>query len=281
MAEKYDPRIIEKHFNEAGLNEWERLVKSPRGLVSLYIHTHYLREYIKSGANVLEVGPGPGRFTIELAKLGARISIVDLSAEQLRLNEQKVEEAGFEHAVVWRKKMDIIDLSELQDSTFDATVCYGGPLSYVFDHADKVMEEMLRVTKPGGFVFLGVMSSLGSWQLFIEDVFDLIEEHGLERIQRLFEDGEVIDKLATDSHQCQMYRWSELKSLLSRHQCDIIEVSACAYLSNNLHTEEKLREAMEKPEVWEAFLQWELGFCKEPGAIDAGTHMIVVLKNSK
>lgn len=38
---------------------------------------------------------------------------------------------------------------------------------------------------------------------------------------------------------------------------------------------------MEKPEVWEAFLRWELEFCKEPGAIDAGTHMVVVLKNSK
>lgn len=281
MSEKYDPKTIEKHFDNGGLNEWERLVKTPRALVSLHIHTHYLREYIKSGANVLEVGPGPGRFTIELAKLGARISIVDLSSEQLKLNEQKVKKAGFEGSVLWRKKMDIIDLSKIPDNSFDATVCYGGPLSYVFEHADKALEEVLRVTVPGGYVFLGVMSSLGSWQLFIEDIFDLVEELGLERIQKLFDDGEVINKLASNGHQCQMYRWSELRSLLQRHPCEIVEASACAYLSNSLHTEEKLRKAMEKPEVWEAFLQWELEFCREPGAIDGGTHMVVVLKDSK
>lgn len=234
MFEKYDPKTIEKHFDKGGLNEWDRLVRTPRDLVSLHIHTHYLREYIKSGANVLEVGPGPGRFTIELAKLGARISIVDLSSEQLKLNEQKIKEAGFEDAVLWRKKMDIIDLSEIPDNNFDATVCYGGPLSYVFEHADKALEEVLRVTEPRGYVFLGVMSSLGTWQLFIEAVFDLVEELDLEKIQKLFEDGDVTGKLASNGHHCRMYRWNELKSLLQKHPCEIVEASACAYLSNSL-----------------------------------------------
>ena len=52
------------------LNEWERLIETPRDLVSLHIHTHYLKQHIKRGDNVLEIGPGPGRFTIELAKIG-------------------------------------------------------------------------------------------------------------------------------------------------------------------------------------------------------------------
>ena len=281
MTEKYDPKIIENFFNNSGVNEWDRLVRTPRDLVSLHIHTHYLREYIKSGDNVLEVGPGPGRFTIELAKLSARISIIDISSEQLKLNEQKVKEAGFEDAVLWRRKMDIVDLSEIPDNSFDATVCYGGPLSYVFEQADKALDEVLRVTKPNGYVFLGVMSSLGTWQLYIEWVFDHVEELGLEKLEKLVKDGELTGKLAANGHHCRMYRWNELQTLLQKHPCEIVEVSACAYISNSLHTEEKLREAMKKPEVWEAFLRWELEFCKEPGAIDGGTHMIVVLKNSK
>lgn len=281
MSEEYDPKIIEKHFDKVGLGEWDRMVKTPRDLVSLHVHTHYLREYIESGTKVLEVGPGPGRFTIELAKLGAVIGVVDLSAEQLRLNELKVKEAGFEDAVLWRKKMDITDLNEIPDNSFEATVCYGGPLSYVFERADRALDELLRVTSPGGYVFLSVMSNLGSWQLLIDVVIDEVERLGLERMQKLFEDGDVVDELATNGHHCRMYRWSGLKSLLQKHSCEIVQASACAYLSNSLHTEEKLRKAMEKPEVWEAFLRWELDFCKEPGAIDGGTHMIVVLKNKK
>ncbi|UCH03358.1 MAG: hypothetical protein JSW05_07100 [Candidatus Thorarchaeota archaeon] len=125
------------------------------------------------------------------------------------------------------------------------------------------------------------MSSLGTWQLFVELVFDEVERLGLETMQKLFEDGDVVDKLASNGHHCRMYRWSDLRSLLQRHACEIVEASACAYLSNSLHTEERLREVMEKPEVWNAFLRWELEFCKEPGAIDGGSHMIVVLKNTK
>ena len=35
---------------------------------------------------------------------------------------------------------------------------------------------------------------------------------------------------------------------------------------------------MEDTERWNMFLKWELDFSKEPGAIDAGTHFIVIFK---
>ncbi len=280
MPEKYDRTVIENYFDSFGLSEWERLVETPRDLVSLHIHTYYLQQYINSGDNVLEIGPGPGRFTIELAKLGARVSIVDVSAMQLKLNEEKLKEAGFGDAVEWRKQMDIIDLSPLKNDNYDSCVVYGGPISYVMENADKALGEVLRVTKPGGYIFLGVMSSLGTWQLLVELVFEIIDDLGLDMMQQLFEDGDVIGKLSPEGHHCHMYRWSELQALLQKHPCEVIEASACGFLSNSLHTEERLRKEMENPETWQAFLNWELEFCKEPGAIDGGTHMVVVLRKT-
>jgi ubiquinone/menaquinone biosynthesis C-methylase UbiE len=280
LPEKYDRTVIEKYFDSYGMSEWERLVETPRDLVSLHIHTHYLQKYIKRGNQVLEIGPGPGRFTIELAKLGARVNIVDVSATQLKLNEEKVKEAGFEDAIQWRKQMDIIDLSKLKDNSYDACVAYGGPISYVMENADKALSEVLRVTKPRGFIFLGVMSSLGTWQLLVELVFDMVEDLGLEMMQQLFVDGDVIGKLSPEGHHCHMYRWSELSALLQKLPCEIIVASSCGFLSNSVHTEERLRKEMANPETWEAFLRWELEFCREPGAIDGGTHMIVVLRKT-
>ena len=104
---KYNPEIITKHFDDPTQGEWERLDKNPIGKVQFYISNHYLQKYIKKGDRVLEIGPGPGRFTIELAKLGAKISIVDISENQLKRNKEKIEELGLEDSVEWRKKLDI------------------------------------------------------------------------------------------------------------------------------------------------------------------------------
>ena len=77
---------------------------------------------------MLEIGSGPGRFTIELARLGARITVTDISAVQLELNAQLVAEAGCEPAVERREVVDVCDLSGYRDREFDAVLAFGGPL---------------------------------------------------------------------------------------------------------------------------------------------------------
>ena len=45
-----------------------------------------LDDFVSAGDRVLEVGAGPGRFTIELATIGATIVVGDVSEVQLELN---------------------------------------------------------------------------------------------------------------------------------------------------------------------------------------------------
>ena len=75
------------------------------------MHRRYLDQYIHAGDHVLDVGAGPGRFTIELARLGATITVADISPRQLELNRAKVREAGYEASVVDRVLVDVADLS--------------------------------------------------------------------------------------------------------------------------------------------------------------------------
>jgi hypothetical protein len=75
-----------------------------------------------------------------------------------------------------------------------------------------------------------------------------------------------------------MFRWSEYRDILSNHSVEILNASAANYLSNGMFNEEYLTELSNDSEKWNMFLKWELDFCKEPGAIDGGTHMIVILK---
>ena len=276
---KYDPKLIESHFERDPTLEWERLDKTPKGKVQFHIHMHFLQKYIKEGDQVLEIGPGPGRFTIELAKLGSKVSIVDISNAQLKANEERVREAGFEDNIVWRRKLDILNLEGVPDNTYDSTVVFGGPLSYVLEFVDQAIEEVIRVTKPRGVILTSVMSCLGTYHHLIKNIFEEFLELGLENIDELTKTGDVLGKMADQgTHQCHMFRWSEYREVLSKHPVEILDASAANYLSNGLFNEEFLTGLMSDPEKWNVFLKWELDFCQEPGAIDGGTHMIAILR---
>src|SRR5947207_2043740 len=72
---------------------------SPRDRVSFELHRRMLAEFVRPGDRVLEIGAGPGRFTIELARLGALVTVTDISPVQLASNERHIHEAGYRDAV--------------------------------------------------------------------------------------------------------------------------------------------------------------------------------------
>src|SRR4030065_577522 len=96
---QYRPEEISQHFDEYGMKEWERLTATPVDEISLHIHAHYLQKYLQPGWRVLEIGAGAGRFTQILAAIGPRLTVADISQEQLRINQQMAAQFGFAQAV--------------------------------------------------------------------------------------------------------------------------------------------------------------------------------------
>jgi ubiquinone/menaquinone biosynthesis C-methylase UbiE len=268
----YDSQTLAKFFDDYGEKEWNRLTATPRDQVSFYIHTHYLQKFIKAGDRVLEAGAGAGRFTIELAKLGANITVGDISNVQLELNEKYVKEVGLEAQVKKRVELDITNLKNFSDHSFDVVVCYGGPVSYVLDKAEQAVSEMLRVTKLGGYLFISVMSLLGVTRSLFENVTTI--ESYPEIVNRVNKDG-TLDK--SNGHTpLKMYRFSELKMLLQQFSCKLVAASAANYLSPG--RDQFLEAHLQDDELRRNFFAWELDYCAEEGAIDGGTHMIVVVQ---
>lgn len=79
----YDSKYTES-FNDAyaGL-EWSRLESTAYGRLQAMIHNDFLKRYIKNGARVLDAGSGPGRFSITVAQLGAKVTVLDISSQQV------------------------------------------------------------------------------------------------------------------------------------------------------------------------------------------------------
>ena len=97
------------------------------------------------GNEILEVAPGPGYFSIELAKLGAyRITGLDISATFVDIARKNAEEAGVD--VDFRNG----NASQMPfpDNKFDFVFCSAAFKN--FTHPVGALREMHRVLRPGG-----------------------------------------------------------------------------------------------------------------------------------
>jgi SAM-dependent methyltransferase len=274
---QYDSKRMAAVFDEYGEREWTRFEDGRTSPISLAVHTHYLRRFVRSGDRVLDVGAGPGRFTVELARIGAIITVADLSPGQLDLNRRTLAEAGLEDRVADRVQADILDLGAFDDDTFDATVCFGGPLSYVLDRADDALAELLRVTRPGGHLLLSVMSLVGATAGSLAGVMEIARTRSAEVIQAVIETGDLPAELSSHAPM-HMYRWSELRDLFERHPCRIVAASASGLSFGRVHRELHLSLTDEERERLTA---WEIELAAEPGAIGIGEHIIAVAQKSE
>jgi SAM-dependent methyltransferase len=260
----YDPEHIARFFDDYGTREWERFDASAMDRVGLEVHLRLLREHITENDRVLDAGAGPGRFTLELARLGATVVAGDISPGQLALHAEKT--ASVEESVESRELLDILDLGRFADKSFDAVVCFGGPLSYVLGEADRALAELLRVVRPGRPLLLSVMSMLGAARAFFDHFPGLIDEFGWRQaVTDVFETGDL-DGVINNGHVLRLYRWSDLEELFNRHPCRVVATSAANFLSV-------------RNEIWDdRFLELEIAACREPGALDGGTHILAVVE---
>jgi 2-polyprenyl-3-methyl-5-hydroxy-6-metoxy-1,4-benzoquinol methylase len=259
----YDAQAAAAFFDAYGEREWLRFEDGRTPSTSAATHTHYLRQFVHAGDRVLDAGCGPGRFTIELARIGATVTAVDVSSGQLELHRRHVSEAGFEEAVERRTVADVLDLSTFRDDTFDVTVCYGGALSYVLDEVPRAIEELARVTRPNGHVLVSVMALVGSTLHALDGVLDVAGRHGAHAVHRVTETGFLPQEYGGHLPM-KLYRWRELAALLASVG-DVVAASATGLFRN-------------APEHADLLAELELDLGREPGAIDAGRHILAVVR---
>ena len=267
----YRPDWVIAHYDEYGDREWERFSRSPIDAVSLFIHTHYLQQFVKPGSRVLDIGAGPGRFTQVLAEMGCRVVAADISPIQLELHRKHAQELGFDGAVEDRFQLDICDMGCFESESFDAVVCYGGPLSYVFDQALPALQGCVRICRRGGHVLTSVMSLWGAAHRYLRGALAVPPQSN----RKITDTGDLIPQNWDGAtHHCHMFRSSELRQLARQAGLTVVALSA----SNCISTlwDDFLSEVKEDPQKWQELLRMELEACREDGCLDAGTHMILV-----
>ncbi len=261
-------------YDELGEREWDRLADSVRGRVSYEVHRRMLARHIARGDRVLEIGAGPGRFTFDLADLGATVEVTDLSEVQLELHRRHLAGTAAEPAVASRSFLDICDTAHLDAAAYDAVVAYGGPISYAFEQTSEALRGLLRITKPGGVLVASVMSLLGSWRYYLRGVVEDTNAAGEDANDLVLRTGDL--RHFGTPHVCVMYRARELAELLATCGWTVLEMSASNWAS--LGDADALDELESDPARWARFIDHEVAACGEPGALDGGTHLLVTAR---
>jgi 2-polyprenyl-3-methyl-5-hydroxy-6-metoxy-1,4-benzoquinol methylase len=272
----YRAAEVEKHFDEFGMREWDRLLETPVDEVSLFIHTQTLRKYIQPNWHILEIGAGAGRFTQVLAQLKTKILVGDISQVQLDLNRTHAQQFNFHDSVESWQQVDICDMGLFAAEQFDGVVAYGGPFSYVLDRRDQAMQACLRVLKPEGILLLSVMSLWGTVHRHLNGVL----QTPVEINRKIIQTGDISpETFPGRGNYMHLFRAGELKTWLEQFNVRILQMSASNGLS--IGWQEWLQEIRDDPVKWAELLEMELEACAEESSLNMGTHIIAVVQKNQ
>ncbi len=183
-------RRVRRFYQISAQREWERLEHPTQGALEFAISKAWIAKFLpEPGARVLDIGGGPGRYSIWLAEQGYRVTLADLSPDLLEVARGKAAEAGvkLEAAV----EANAIELTQFADPSFDAALCLG-PMYHLLSAANRrsVADELFRVLKPGGVVFVAFLNHLQALRAAInQDIpfftpytFDIVKKWHYEAV---------------------------------------------------------------------------------------------------
>jgi len=135
----------------------------------------YLNQYLPSQGSILEVGAATGRYTLEFAKRGYKLTAVDLSAAQIEECRKSIADEGLERQVRLVVS-DARDLGKVVEKGFDAVLLMG-PLYHLIEETDRqlALKEAFDRLRKGGIIFSAFISRFGIMGDLLRNVPNWIE----------------------------------------------------------------------------------------------------------
>lgn len=268
--------LVKEYYTENVHNEWRRLVKDAAHRLELETTLHFLDQHLPPSGAILDAGGGPGRYTIELARRGYTMTLLDMTPANLTFARRQIKRVGVQARVSNVVEGTILDLTRFASGSFDAVVCLGGPLSHVLDAADRrrAIDELLRVVRPGGIVALSVMGRLSVLAMELR-LFP--EEIDLPVHSQIRDDGSYFG--GSGFTACHFFLPEEFVSLFDGKAVSIVVLAGLEGLSSRLN--KSYNRVAKHPDRWRRWLETHCATCTHPAVVGMSEHMLIIVRKEE
>lgn len=187
--------IVRRFYDETVQIEWERL---DRHKVEYELSKRHISRYINPNDKVLDLGGGPGKYSLYLSELGCDVTLADLSQNNVDFALKKANELGLPLKGVC---VDSRDLSDLGDGQYDHVLCMG-PMYHLKEEHDRIttIKECLKKLKPNGVIFVAFVSSYSFvWDYLIRNPQFILDDERKSQLNVMLDDVNFTGQGFTDN----------------------------------------------------------------------------------
>jgi len=269
--------LIKEYYVKDSVREWKRLVRDPFHRLEFDTTMLFLKKYLPKRGLILDAGGGPGRYAIELARLGYDVVLLDFIPELLQIAKRKIKKEKVQDKVKQIVEGSLEDLSMFENNTFDSVLCLGGALCHLVSkkRRKKAVSELIRVAKDKAPIFVSV---IGRFAVCINAIVYLWPE--------MLEAPDVFRKYTTAGDYsggwgfapAHFYSLEELKKEFE-HKTTTLQMvglegifSAHQRRYNQVHRQKKYNEIS-----WETHLRT----CTDPCVVGTSQHFMLIFRKRK
>ena len=256
--------IVNSFYNQ--IDEDVRLDRSRHGQMEYITTMEYIHRYAKSGAKILEIGAGTGRYSIALAKEGYEVTSVELVESNLEV----LKENSSDLKNIQAFQGDALDLSCFADEQFDVTLVFG-PMYHLYDKKDvhKALDEAIRVTKKDGIILVAFLSVYAI-------LFDnYLNGTLIEGIAENFTDDYAIKHF--EEQLFTGYDIVEFEELFAEKRVEYLKTVA---VDSILELAEGRKDFAMSDEELEAFVKYHLATCEKRELLGCSSHLLYICKKN-
>lgn len=247
-------RKLSDYYNK--FNEDKRL-DTRHGQVEFLTSLKYIHEYLEPGDRIVDIGAGPGKYSLYLKKQGYDVTAVEYVRPNIGMLRAKDKEIRIIEA-------SAVDLSMFEEDEFDIGIMFG-PLYHLYRKEDKLkaLSEAKRICRRYLFV------------TYIMNEYAVIEY--------AFKDNhykEIKDRLADDFHiddPDNLFFHSRIEDIDELNRLAGLELVK-RFASDG--PTDYMRQSINRmdEETFEAYLKFHQATCERKELLGASSHIVDILK---